>query len=79
MNIVGSVDFFAPFQLTRGTGTGTISRTNAPRCSAAAAFCCEPNANSSAWSRVIPHRFATRSAVKPIPMFSSTISGWSRV
>ena len=36
-------------------------------------------ANSSCIWRVMPHRFATRSAVNPMPMFCSVISGCSRV
>ena len=73
------MDFFAPLYVTRATGTGTISPANAPRCIAATAFCCEPSAKSSAWSREIPHCFATRSAVNPMPILSSIICGWRRV
>jgi hypothetical protein len=58
----------APDHCSRRTVIGTISGANTPFASAAAAFCCEANAKSSCMSRVIPQRWATRSAVNPMPM-----------
>ncbi|MCY1221751.1 hypothetical protein D9M72_338200 [compost metagenome] len=49
-----------------GISTGTISSSNLPAFCAASALFCEPTANSSCASRVMPYSLATFSAVMPM-------------
>ena len=70
-----STCFSAPFHVTRSTGTGTIWSSNAPLATRRAAFCWLPSAHASWSARLTFHRSATRSAVKPMPMYDSVSSG----
>jgi hypothetical protein len=49
-----------------GTSTGAISSANTPAARAAAAFCCDRQANRSWSARGMPNRSATFSAVSPM-------------